>query len=172
MNILNEKLMKRHVGYINQRDEYQKSELLKMISSTFITCYILLVLSIIISLVTDVIFNHISLSTLLLYVVYLFAFIYPSIYGAKVRKTIYHQYTESYDENHYKKHLDTLKLQSVNCFVFIIISELIYSTYGDYYFFNEPFKLDLLDLLEAIVNAVILTFALYFIGKLMIDKKY
>ena len=172
MNILNEKLMKRHVGYINQRDEYQKSELLKMISNTFITCYILLVLSIIISLMTDVILNHIALSTLLLYLVYLFAFLYPSLYGAKVRKTIYNQYTESYDENHYKKHLETLKLQSLNCFVFLIISDLIYSTYGDYYLFNEPFKLDLFDLLGSIVNATILTCAMYFIGKMMIDKKY
>jgi len=172
MYTVNEKVMKRHIGYVNARDEYQKSIIIKILAKAAVISFYLLLTSCYISLISDVIFKQLSIATPLLLLLLLFTFLYTSVLSNKLMKTIHNQYVEVYDEAHYKLSINSLKLKSVHIFLLFVLSSLIYELYVGHLFFNQPIMLDFFDVLGAMVQASILTVALYFLGKLMINKKY
>lgn len=172
MYTINEKVMKRHVGYVNARDEYQKSIIINILAKGTVISFYLLLTSCYISLISDVIFKQLSIATPLLFLLLLFIFLYTSILSNKLMKTIHNQYVEVYDESHYKLSINSLKLKSVHIFLLLVLSSLIYELYVGHLFFNQTIMVDFFDILGAMAQASILTIALYFLGKLMINKKY
>lgn len=172
MFTINEKLMKRNVGYANARDEYQKSVIVKFLAQCTVISFYLLLTACFISLISDVLFKRLSIATPLLFMLLLFVFMYIFTLSNRLVKTMHSQYVEVYDASQYNLFIKSLKLKSLHIFIFLVLSSLIYELYIGHLFFEKPIILDLFDVLGAVAQASILTVSLYFLGKLMMSRKF
>lgn len=109
MKNLEEKLFNRYIGFIDERDEYQKSVIYKTLAKLNMYSFYLISILMLISLIFDTISHRFTFGTFALFFIQQFNAYYILI---KLRKSGV-DITEVYDNITYLKQLKRLKKQSI-----------------------------------------------------------
>lgn len=169
---LQEKLLQHYIGFSNPRDEYQKSEIYRVLSNGTFYIFGLVTLSLLISLGWDVHFEKFSVATPILFIIQSFIFLFPTFKGNQIKKENQTIYTESYDEKHYSYQINLLKKQIIYSSIYIFSAIIVLSSYFNALIDNHSPRLDIFDIVGSVAETAILATAIYFLGKLMFSKKF
>lgn len=166
MKRLEEKLFKRYIGYIDDRDEYQKSVIYMILAKLNMYLFYLTSILMLISLLFDTIHHRFTFGTFALFFIQQFNAYYILIKLRKSRVDI----TEFYDNNTYQNQLKKLKKQSSVAgiqwaFFMIVMNNYILPTIS-----GDSIILNLNSFIIWILGGVFFGVIIYFFGKVKIKK--
>ncbi|MDX8045247.1 DUF3278 domain-containing protein [Gracilibacillus sp. S3-1-1] len=166
MNNFEDKLLNKYVGYVGQRDEYQKGVIYKALANANVLSFWLITLLMLISLIWDTYHHQFSLGTLFLLVAQQFNVYYILL---KLRKTGVTD-TEFYDEASYK--LQTKQLQKTACFSGISFAFLFFVLMNYLLPFVEGAAIHISwkDLVIMVIQALFFGYMMYLFGKGRLKK--
>lgn len=166
MKKLEEKLFKRYIGFIDERDEYQKSVIYKTLSKLNMYSFYLISILMLISLIFDTISHRFTFGTFALFFIQQFNAYYILI---KLRKSGV-DITEVYDNVTYLKQVKKLKKQSIIAgiqwaFFMIIMNSYIFPS-----LLGENIIVNIKSIVVWSLGGLSFGLGLYFIGKVKLRK--
>ena len=166
MKKLEEKLFKRYIGFIDERDEYQKSVIYKTLAKLNMYSFYLISILMLISLIFDTINHRFTFGTFALLFIQQFNAYYILIQLRKSGVDI----TEVYDNITYLKQLKRLKKQSVIsgiqwAFFMIIMNNYIFPS-----LLGENIILNIKSIIIWSLGGLSFGLGLYFIEKVKLRK--
>lgn len=165
MKRLEEKLFKHYIGYLDERDEYQRSVIYKTLAKVNMYSFYLISILMIGSLVFDSVNHRFTFGTIALFFIQQFNAYYISI---KLRKSGVDE-TEVYDNTIYLLQLKKLKKQAVMAGIqwgfWMIMMEYIFQAFE-----GEQIRIDLISVIVWICGGAFFGGFMYILGKMKISK--
>ena len=156
-----QKLLKRFVGFIDDRDEYQQKMIYKVLADANIITFILLTISMMISFIWDAWHHTISLGTIFLFLIQQF----NSYYILSKTKKYDVVKTEVFDEETYQKELRKIKrgaiIAGINWGIFMFgWMEFLFPL-----ILHEPIELKWFNVGVWVVTSMMFGGSMYVVGK-------
>lgn len=161
MKSLESKMLRRYVGYLGERDEYQRGKIHEILANANMLTFYLITILMMISLVWDSIHQQFTLGTFLLLIVQQFNSIYILV---KMRKYQV-QKTEYYDEESYRLAVNTLKIKGLWAGLDWGFSMFIWMTFVFPSLWGDPIRVNWWDILIWLLAGFLFGFTMYHIGK-------
>ncbi|MGK0577777.1 hypothetical protein [Macrococcus capreoli] len=172
MTSINDKVIKRYVGFDTKRDEYQLKTIHSLLARCNILTFYLIIISIWLSTFYDVYMQQLSIGTFILIAILCFIGLFNGNRAKHLIDFDNNQLREYYDQNHYKSLIHLIKLQFVHIFILIFTLDFSLSIYMDAWIDGSPLLFHWLDIVGSFIQASILTSVFYYVYKMMLEKKY
>ena len=158
---IEKKLLKRFVGYIDDRDEYQQKMIYKILANANMMTFILLMVCMMISFIWDAWHQTVSLGTIFLFLIQQF----NSYYVLAKTKKFDVVKTEVFDEETYKKELNKIKKGAILSGINWGISMFAWMEFLFPLILNDPIELKWFNICVWFIASILFGGSMYVVGK-------